>query len=269
MFITTRFNDRAKHAPLNPASCFSTLKYSLLAAILLVVLAPQVLAQVAQDTWMDIGEGKMKYQLDTQTETLSNGQSFAIQLFFEAPESALCYGVEYELGLSPLVHFDTATPWSVPATSWLGNAADLTLANGESPGSQVIFRTDEVPQSGSGWVLSAHLVVGATPVAASEVVQALDGGLIFAENIDLKKPWSAAVAESVQVYPNPFSDHLRVEAGPLTVHIRILDAMGNLLQETTMVGSGILPTDDLPPGLYLIQSSLEGDPAPKLHRMVK
>lgn len=276
MVITTRFNDRAFYAQME-SPCRSAIgKIAVLAAlglIFLLVIGPMAMSQAFPDRWVGIGPGKIKFHLNTSQDTLVAGQQFSVDLFLMAPANAQCMGAFFEVELSGLVNRADGTPWTLPAGCWLGNASDLTVgisADATEPMARwEVSRIDHGTRAGSGEVLSIMLEVGTAPVAALDVVQALDGGLILAENMDLKRPQQSAEEVAVKVFPNPFSQVLQVETGNGPVALQVINAQGKIVLETTVSDGGSIATDNLQPGFYLVRTFVEGAVEPTQFSMVK
>ncbi len=121
---------------------------------------------------------------------------------------------------------------------------------------------------------------GAPDVSSMDVSgdQMLDHTSCIAPALQVGVPWLLSYVEgqdtptvelpdgsTIDIYPNPFSDFIKIAGDTEIDMIRLIDINGRLLYQETMSGSSTsIPTSSLESGIYFLRISSEAS-----HRMIK
>lgn len=252
-------------------------KFTVCALFFLLSSLQLLQAQSAGITWVDRDSFKIGYLVDTESSTLNANSSYSVKLYLEMVDEQTCIGGHFDLTWPSSVSLDTAnSTYSVPGTSWLGESHQII--GGQSDGATAyeatfdLSREDAIAQTGSGWVMTAHFVVGPNNISTSEAIVYMDGGITPIENIDLKQaaPQQPSLpATSTTVFPNPFSESIQVEsASGNPVQVRLIGSTGTTLARRELLPGTQWDLSHLPAGAYFLEIHEEGH-APQVQRILK
>lgn len=250
-----------------------------LTIVIFVVLSglwsgPTLHAQSGSVHWTEANDFRVGYQLSTASATLLPNEQFSINLYLETLPGIECFGANFNLWCSPQVTHLQTNSHSLPSSGWLGSSIEVSSVLKEKPGCKsinwTIYRNDQVPRSGAGWVLTANFEVGNAPISADKVVQQLSGGLIIVENIDMKRFHSEEVIAELKCFPNPFIDRIQVEfQGKRELQCRVVDLKGQLVHQVELDSQGELQLAGLAPGMYFLMIRLKGERKSRALRIIK
>ncbi len=167
---------------------------------------------------------------------------------------------------------DLAT--AVSASGVTNNSATVTFTPGPSATYSIIYGSfgfdpvtggTTVPATGSSTVLTG-LIAGSTYQAyvissCAGGAPSLAGPISFSTVVGLS---SAALAQAVQVYPNPATDEARIvlqRTGATRAQLTVSDALGRVVHTAALADDATyrLPVGHLAPGLYSVRVILDGD----------
>lgn len=258
--------------------------FTIWAAFMGVFSLQITLAQSQPIHWTDLDSFQVGYQVCAANDTLFAEEQFSVKLHLKTEGAQECIGALFDIEWEAGVSLDAAGQFTEPDQSWLGTSSEIVTSLEEDQTGDAalveVVREDSISRSGNGWVVKVNFEVGNEPILVSEVVAALDGGLIVEENLDMRL---APVAEELDelplvIYPNPFQGQLRIDNVPEGVlEVKVYDLSGNLVHGSSLgrlgelgrpIGKGTFRTlelSDLPPGVYFLTISQDG----KLLKRVK
>lgn len=248
-------------------------------AALFCLLSTWQLLQAQSDgiTWVDRDSFRIGYLVDQTSETLLANSDYTVKLYLETTGDQSCVGGHFDVAWPSSVILDTTnSSFSMPGSSWLGDShqiiAKRTKGATDLESTFDLSREDLTGQSGSGWVMSLHFVVGAHNISTSEAVVALDGGITPIENIDLKQNvlQSTALPQSTTTaFPNPFSESIQVKSATgHPVRVRLLGATGHLLAQRELAPGVQWDLSTLKAGAYVLEIYEAGQPL-QVQRIMK
>ncbi len=225
--------------------------------ILLLLSVPRSLsAQAPAIQWVDCDSFRVGYQWDNASDTLTASSKVDLKLYLDTDVS--CLGVTFDLDFGSGIGADLDLPQTLPATSFLGSASQLTASYQSGEDQWTVLRNDTCTQLGNDKVLTLHLEVGNEDILRSSAVQAL-GGIITVENFDLKRAWPETETTVPLPYPNPSQGWIRMaHAQPLPY--QLYQAGGRLIDAGTLPPGQALDLRQLPPGVYWWTVELESGP---------
>ena len=234
----------------------------LTALLLLFFSANMASAQQSEITWVDRDSFRIGYEVLSSADTLAANEQFSVMLHLDCTLDKEALGGSFDLDLHADISVDNSESHRLLSTCWLGEEADMTSGHTYSSAghtaSYLSHRVDSTLKTGIGGVLIANFTVGENPVATNEAIVALDGGLVVVDNLEMKRPHPAqdAPALAVQVYPNPCSDWLRVQASAEAgFQLRMYDGTGRMVKQENVDAGELLElrVNDLSKGQYFLR----------------
>lgn len=187
-----------------------------------------------------------------------NTMTFIFELGTPSNEADHVAGYDITLDLPKLASDPDQVIVSV-ANSWVGNSTDGVLTSSYDAASDEInfeyLRNDSTGQNGSG-ELVAISVIREGGFSSTEFALAVDGGIIMVDNMDFKwNPGNEFAQEtSLNIFPNPASEYVKIETGSNTNHeISLFDLSGRAVRLENGIGTYQLDLNGLQSGIYFIQ----------------
>lgn len=82
----------------------------------------------------------------------------------------------------------------------------------------------------------------------------LDGKSVIVQTVSVSV---SGVASAIQVFPNPVQDNLNIKGIETGASYRILDMAGQVIAPSALLTSNQISTDELAPGIYILQITLK------------
>ena len=243
----------------------TALQISILTGFLAIFSSQLLHAQSPPITWVDKGTFQIGYQLSSNASTFQANEQVSVKLYTDVQSPVTAIGADFDLFVSSLVSIAPSSAYTIPPSSELGTASELSTSfqwnATSSQADATIWRSDSVQRSFSGHLMTVNFVVGSTAVKSEDLVRSLDGGLVIMDNLDMRLANPAIEEPLVQtkVYPNPCTNWISVQhAGRESLHLRMWNLRGNTVLEADVVPGERKSLHGVGKGIYLVEVLGEG-----------
>ncbi len=227
---------------------------------LLIITLTLSLCSVGNSYGQDLGVEELS-SFSHQIVNVSNSgntMTFVFELGTPSNEADHVAGYDITLDFPKLASDPDQVIVSV-ANSWVGSTSEGTLTSSyDAAANEINFeylRNDSTGQNGSGELVTIS-VIREGGFSSTEFALAVDGGIIMVDNMDFKwHPGNEISQEtSLNIYPNPASEYVKIETGSNTNHeISLFDLSGRAVRLENGIGTYQLDLNGLQSGIYFIQ----------------
>lgn len=254
------------HSNLNNPQNFNTMNtFKTLSIAIIAIFAFVFSANIA------FGQNTVNADLFTYPHALNNVSPEGDTIRLELELGSEAESIESALGYEVSIHFPnwTGEPASVEINageSWLGGSAQGSSAWSYDSDETILTisysRNDGVFQTGTGVVAEVTIMPQVAGLSMSDKDSDIEIGVITLENVGFKTANGIQNddlngALGLQVYPNPASSNVHIQADVAAGQVRIFDLNG----KTWYVSPSLVEevnVENLPAGLYILEVNADG-----------